>query len=57
MKVLLVLLAVLVTAEGLTREELASFKPRDPDHVDVHTGLKSEVRRPDGTDTRLEIRD
>ena len=27
----------------LTDEELAAFKPVDPDHVDVNTGKKSEV--------------
>ena len=37
------LLSLGSTVLALTDEELAAFKPRNPDHVCVNTGLKSEV--------------
>jgi len=47
---LLIVLAVLGVTQGLTPEEIAMFKPRQPDYIERNTGLKAHYKIVDNAD-------
>ena len=47
---LLVLFVVLGFSQALTPEEIAMFKPRQPDHIERNTGLKAHYKIVDNAD-------